>query len=86
MKKLILVFFVIGTVMVFLGCQEESALTPELSQNEQIPASLVKPLPNLTGTTYTPFTFTPPTFWNGTIDFGYVHPSVNFFRTGFSSE
>ena len=49
MKKLILVFFVIGTVMVFFGCQEESALAPELGQNNQVANSLVakKPAPSL---------------------------------------
>ena len=70
MKRLILMFLVIGTVLIFFGCQEESALAPELDQSDQVPASLTKPLPNLIGTANTPFTFTPPTFWNGTVDFG----------------
>ena len=42
MKRLILMFLVIGTVLIFFGCQEESALAPELSQSEQLPAPLEK--------------------------------------------
>ena len=66
--------------MIFFGCQEDSALSPVSDQNDQVPASLAKkPAPNLIGTTYTPFTFTPPTFWNGTIDFGvYGKYSITF--------
>ena len=71
MYRLIVVFLVICSVMIFFGCQQESALTPELSQSEQMPASLAKkPSPNLIGALVLDFTFTPPTFWNGTIDFG----------------
>jgi len=79
MKKLIFVIFVIGAVMVFFGCQEESALAPELGQSGQVANSLAKPLPNLIGTTNTPFNFPPlpdpggsplPVFWKGTIVIG----------------
>lgn len=72
MRHLILVFLVIGSVMFFFSCQEESALAPELSLSNQVPVSLAKAKssPNLIGTVKTDFTFTPPTFWNGTIDFG----------------
>ena len=68
MKKLILVFFVIGTVMVFFGCQEESALAPELDQINQVTNSLAKPLPNLIGTMDLTFNFVNPV-WVGTITF-----------------
>ncbi len=70
MKRLILMFLVIVTVLIFFGCQEESALAPELGQSDQVANSFAKPTANLIGTANTPFTFTPPTFWNGTIDFG----------------
>ncbi len=79
MKRLILMFLVIVTVLIFFGCQQESALAPELGQSDQVPASLAKPTANLIGTTYTPFHISPrldpggsglPIFWEGTIDFG----------------
>jgi hypothetical protein len=63
-------FLVVLAIMVFFGCSENNTTAPEINQNDQVPASLAKPLPNLIGTAYTAFTFTPPTFWNGTIDFG----------------
>ena len=70
MKNLILMFFIIVTVMVFFGCQEDNALAPLSSQSDQDENALSKPTPNTIGEVYTDFTFTPPTFWNGTIDFG----------------
>jgi len=66
MKRFMLVILVISSVMIFSGCQKDSALSPESGQNAQVP----KPGPNLTGVLHTDFTFTPPTFWNGTVDFG----------------
>jgi len=54
----------------FFSCQEQSLLSSELSDNESSPVTLAKPLPKLVGETYTPFTMTPPNFWNGTINFG----------------
>jgi len=49
MKHLILVSIVIGSILIFFGCQDESALTPELGQGDPLPGSLTKPLPNLIG-------------------------------------
>ena len=72
MRHLILVFLVIGSVMIFLSCQEESAFTPELSQGEQIITSLTKPLPNLIGTMALDFTFgdwPEEPVWVGTVTF-----------------
>jgi len=72
MRHLILVFLVIGSVMIFFSCQEESAFSPELSQGEQIITSLAKPLPNLIGTMALDFTFgTWPEepVWVGTVTF-----------------
>ena len=52
MKRLILIFSLIGTVLIFFGCQEESALAPELDQSLQVTNSLaIKPAPSLTCTT-----------------------------------
>ena len=84
MKRLILMFLVIGTVLIFFGCQEESALAPELDQSEQLPAPLAKkPSPSLTGTQALDFTLTPPTFWNGTVDFGVAGKySITFISHG----
>ena len=67
MRHLILVFLVIGSVMIFFSCQEESVLDPELSQvpeisqSDQVPVSLAKakPSPNLTGKLYGLFNFPP---------------------------
>ncbi len=42
MKRLILMFLVIATVMIFFGCSENNALDPELNQNDQAPAFLAK--------------------------------------------
>jgi hypothetical protein len=91
MKNLILLFFVIGTVLIFFSCQEESALAPELDQSNQVTNSLAKPAPNLIGTTNTPFNFPPlpdpggsdfPVFWKGTIVFGKVTYGLYFLSTG----
>lgn len=66
---------VIGVSTLFFGCSENSLL-PDLDdpvQTEQGDAafkSAKKPAASLVGTTDIPFTFTPPTFWNGTVDFG----------------
>jgi len=69
MRHLILVFFIIGTVLIFLGCQEESALAPELDQSNQVTNSLAKPAPNLRGTIITYFdVLNVPYFWEGKID------------------
>jgi hypothetical protein len=81
MKNLIFVFLVIGATMIFFSCQEDSVIAPVSDQSDQVPVSLAKkPAPNLIGTMYTDFTFTPPTYWNGTVDFGTTGTySITFF-------
>jgi hypothetical protein len=69
MKSKLFVFLLILFVSVFIGCNEENALSPT-EDVSQITTTLEKPSSNLIGTTYCPFTLTPPTFWNGTVDFG----------------
>ena len=68
MKRTILMFLVIGATLIFFGCSEKNPSAPELSQSDQVTNTLAKP--HLTGTAVTLFTFTPPWFWNGTVDFG----------------
>lgn len=71
MKRLIFVFLVIGATMIFFGCSENNSTAPELSQSDLVTNTMAKkPAPNLIGEAVIDFTFTPPTFWNGTIDFG----------------
>jgi hypothetical protein len=90
MKNFSLMFLLIGTILIFLGCQEESALAPELNQNNQVTNALAKPSPNLIGTTNTPFHFPPrldpgsglPVFWEGTIDFGEESYGLYFISHG----
>lgn len=67
-SKLFLLSFILLFTL-FLSCNEENVLNPT-EDVSQISTTLEKPLPNLIGTTYCPFTFTPPTYWNGTVDFG----------------
>jgi hypothetical protein len=70
MKNLSFVSLIVAATMIFMGCSEDNLSAPELSQSNQMVNALVKPSPNLTGKTEAVFTFTPPTFWTGTIDFG----------------
>ena len=79
MYRFILMFLVVAAIMAFLGCSESNTTAPEISQNDQVQVSLAKPLPNLIGTTNTPFNNPPladpdgsglPIFWKGTIVFG----------------
>jgi len=69
MRQLVLIIGVIISVIIFFACQQESAFNPVLSQSEKPPVALVKPAPNLIGKINCNFSFTPPTFWNGTIEF-----------------
>ena len=88
MKNLILVFLVIGSVLIFFGCQEESALAPLASQVDQgsdILALEKKPAPHLTGTMALDFNLevlgdpTKPA-WVGTITFeGHEPLGMRFF-------
>ena len=71
MKRSILMFFVIGATMIYFGCSENNSTAPELSQGDQVTNTMAKkPAPNLIGEAVIDFSLTPPTFWNGTIDFG----------------
>ena len=79
MKRLIFVFLVIGATLIFFGCSENNSTAPELSQNDLVTNTMAKkPTPNLIGTQVANFTFTPPTFWNGTIDFGGVLYGITY--------
>jgi len=80
MKKIIFMFLLIGAVMFFWSCTENNPSAPELSQSDQVTNSLAKKTaPSLTGTAHADFTFTPPTFWNGTITFGEETYGLTFF-------
>ena len=73
MKKIIFVFLLIGAAISFWSCSENIPSAPELNQGDQLSqhsALAKKPAPSLIGEAVIDFTFTPPTFWNGTIDFG----------------
>ena len=73
MKHIIQVLLLVGTLIIYFGCSENIPSTPELNQSDQVLNTLEKkPLPNLIGTVVTDFTLTPPTFWNGTVDFGVI--------------
>jgi len=87
MRHLIYVFLVIGSVLIFFSCQEETAFTPELSQSDQVPAPLElakKPAPNLIGTMELDFTFGDwpvEPVWVGTITFeDYGDFGIRFFH------
>jgi hypothetical protein len=73
MKKFNYVLLLSFMLLLIAGCAKED-LAPELDQSDLVTTTLkgAKSSPNLIGTTYTPFTLTPPTFWNGTVDFGDV--------------
>ena len=71
MKHTIFLFLVLGATMIFFGCSENNSTAPELNQSDQTANSLAKkPAPSLIGIQDADFTFTPPYFWNGTVDFG----------------
>ena len=73
MKRVIFMFLLIGLTMSFWNCGENYPSAPELSQSDQFTQQSVldkKPAQSLIGEAVIDFTFTPPTFWNGTIDFG----------------
>lgn len=75
MKKSLFLLLTIGVAVAFTACSENGFLPgmDEPIQVEQSDAFLKgakKPAASLMGTLDCPFTFTPPTFWNGTIDFG----------------
>lgn len=65
MKHFILVCWVVGAVVFFSGCQDNGVVPAD-----QPLLSLEKPSPILVGWGEVIFTWTPPTFFNGTITFG----------------
>ncbi len=85
MRNIAFMLLIIISMLVFISCQEENALAPDFNQGDQGVNSLApdlnqddqgvsllakKPAANLTGTVEALFTLTPPTFWNGTVNFG----------------
>jgi hypothetical protein len=78
MKRKLYFISLIGASFLFFACSEDNMLTPTadepvLEQSEQVGSVLKgakKPAAKLVGITDCAFTFTPPTFWNGTVDFG----------------
>ena len=69
MKIKLIFIMLLSVTCLFIGCENDAA------PSESIIASvddydLAKPLPRLVGDAQTKITFTPPTFWNGTVDFG----------------
>jgi hypothetical protein len=80
MYRLIFIFLVGASILIFSGCSENNTTAPDINQNDQVTAQFAKKQsPNLIGTTYTPFHFPPlpdpagsglPIFWKGTVDFG----------------
>lgn len=81
MKKLIFVFLFFGIAMFYIGCSDQNPSAPGLNQNDQVVNILdKKPAPNIIGNLVADFTLTPPTVWNGTIDFGTVGKySITFY-------
>ncbi len=85
MKNFSLMVLIIGTIMIFFGCQDENALAPEVSQSDEAPDFLAKkPAPNLIGTMELDFTFgawPEEPVWVGTITFeGYGEYGIRFFH------
>ena len=73
MKRLIIIILIMGVAIIFFSCEENNSTAPELMKGDQDIVSLdKKPAPYLVGDAIMNFTFTPPTFWNGTITFGDV--------------
>ncbi|UCH14591.1 MAG: hypothetical protein JSV22_01175 [Bacteroidales bacterium] len=74
MKRLILMFLIIGVTIVFFGCSENSFMTPESDQSDLAPTRLkgTKPAPNLIGEMDLYFTFgnwPAEPVWVGTVTF-----------------
>lgn len=72
MKKLIIMFLVIGAAISFWSCSENNPSAPEITQIDQISSTLAKkPGPNLIGEMNLTFTLANfPQVWDGTVDFG----------------
>jgi hypothetical protein len=68
--KIKLIFILLFSVTcLFIGCENEAAPTESIADIED-DGNMTKPLPKLVGESEAQFTLTPPTFWNGTVDFG----------------
>ena len=88
MKRSFLLSLVIGVTIIFFGCSENSFMTPEFDQSDQVTAHLKsdnKPSPNLTGTMdlYFDILAVPPgdPVWVGTIYFeGYGEYGMRFYH------
>ena len=75
MKTTISMLLIFGVSILFFGCSESNLIPAvddpvQIEQEEALLKGAKKSSAMLEGTTNTPFTFTPPTFWNGTVDFG----------------
>lgn len=71
MKIKIFVLLIVGVLMLFTGCQQENAFSPQAIQNDQMPADLTlakKPAANLRGTMDL-FFYPDNPVWRGTITF-----------------
>ena len=75
MKHLILVFLLIGIAVIYFGCSENNPSASDSNQTAQMNNTLAK---KLIGDAYTDFTFTPPTFWNGTVEFNGVAYGITY--------
>ena len=69
MRQIISILSVLISIVILVSCQQEGVLNPNLSQDDPSANAITKPAPNLIGTINCNFTLTPPTFWNGTIEF-----------------
>lgn len=87
MKHCISLLLIIGVSIMFFGCSEDNLgpVPDDPAQLEQLAnlKSAKKPAAKLVGDTDCPFTLTPPTLWNGTVDFGDKGVfGLTFFSTG----
>ena len=69
MRQIIHILSVLISIVILVSCQQEGALNSSLSQDDASANTLTKPAPNLNAIINCNFTLTPPTFWNGTIEF-----------------
>ena len=86
MKRLIILFLVIGVTLFFFGCSENNSTAPEFDQSGQLTTTLAKkPSPNLIGTAVADFGFIsvdPLIVWQGEIDFGGITYGLTFISHG----
>ena len=70
MKKLNVLLLLMGVSVLFFGCSENALVPDDPVQEDAYFKGAKKPAAVLVGEFNCPFTLTPPTFWNGTVDFG----------------